>query len=168
MSLFLPIFRALNDAGARYVVVGGFAVVLHGHARLTADIDLIVDLEREEALKVIGALSRRGFVPRAPVRGQAFADAESRRSWIEEKNMKVFSLYDPARPLVAVDLFVEHPIDFEELYARSEVIEVGGVGVRTAALSDLIALKRLAGRPEDLRDIEALEEIDRMRREEPR
>ena len=165
MSLFLPIFRALNDVKARYVTVGGLAVVLHGHARLTADIDLIVDLEPEEALKVIRALSGRGFLPRVPVRAEDFADTESRRSWVEEKHMRVFSLYDPARPMVAVDLFVEHPIDFDGLYSRSEVVEVDGVEVRIAALSDLIALKTLAARPEDLRDIEALEEIRRIREE---
>ena len=37
MAVFEPIFQALNDAGARYVVVGGLAVVLQGHARLTVD-----------------------------------------------------------------------------------------------------------------------------------
>ena len=40
---FEPVFRALNDAGVRYVIVGGFATVLHGHPRLTADIDLVLD-----------------------------------------------------------------------------------------------------------------------------
>ena len=39
MSLFEPIFEALNRQNVRYVVVGGVAVVLHGHARLTADLD---------------------------------------------------------------------------------------------------------------------------------
>jgi hypothetical protein len=40
MGLFVPLFKALNDAGVRHVVVGGLAVVLDGHARLTADVDL--------------------------------------------------------------------------------------------------------------------------------
>lgn len=161
MSLFLPIFEALEEVGARYVTVGGFAVVLHGHARLTADIDLIVDLEPQEARKVVRTLSDRGFRPRVPVDAEDFADPAARRSWVEEKRMRVFSLYDPARPMVTVDLFVEHPVPFEELYARSKLIAVGEVDVRVASLDDLIALKRAAGRPEDLRDVEALEEIRR-------
>ena len=41
MPLYEPLFRTLNASGARYVVVGGVATVLHGYARLTADIDLI-------------------------------------------------------------------------------------------------------------------------------
>lgn len=47
MSLYVPVFEALNDMQVRYVVVGGLATVLHGYARLTADIDLMVDLEPE-------------------------------------------------------------------------------------------------------------------------
>lgn len=43
MAPFERVFRALTDAGVRHVVVGGFAAVLHGHARLTADIDLVLD-----------------------------------------------------------------------------------------------------------------------------
>jgi hypothetical protein len=51
MSLYVPVFEALNHMQVRYVVVGGLAAVLHGYARLTADIDLMVDLEPEEAKK---------------------------------------------------------------------------------------------------------------------
>ena len=45
MSLFEPIFAALENGTVRYVVVGGMATVLHGYARLTADVDIIVDQE---------------------------------------------------------------------------------------------------------------------------
>ncbi|MGH7318339.1 MAG: hypothetical protein ACRELA_01720 [Candidatus Rokuibacteriota bacterium] len=41
VAILEPVFKALNDSGVRYVVVGGLAVVLHGHARLTVDVDLI-------------------------------------------------------------------------------------------------------------------------------
>ena len=56
MALFEPVLKALNDAQVRYVVVGGLAVVLHGHSRLTLRVDLIVDLDREQARKAIDAL----------------------------------------------------------------------------------------------------------------
>ena len=41
--------RALNEAGVRYLIVGGLAVVAHGHARFTGDVDLVVDLEADNA-----------------------------------------------------------------------------------------------------------------------
>ena len=65
-----------------------------------------------------------------------------------------------------VDLFVEHLIAFDELWTRSEIINLSHTTVRIASIPDLIRLKRLAGRPQDLADIEALEII--LRRKEGR
>jgi hypothetical protein len=159
MSLFLPIFEALEAAQVRYVTVGGVAVVLHGHPRLTADLDLIVDLEPQRAEAAIDALVAIGFRPRLPVDTAGFADPAVRRSWIEEKGMTVFSLWDPDDPTRAVDLFVRQPIPFEELWARSRSIDLGTVHARVASIDDLIAMKMLAGRPVDLEDVEALSAI---------
>ena len=80
--------------------------------------------------------------------------------------MRVFSMWDPANPMREVDLFVEHPIDFDELWNRSEIINLSHTVARIASIPDLIRLKRLAGRPQDLADIEALEII--LRRKEGR
>ncbi|MBI4637248.1 MAG: hypothetical protein HY727_12940 [Candidatus Rokubacteria bacterium] len=96
MPLFEPLLDALNRAAVRYVVVGWFATVLHGYARLTADIDLVVDLAPDEARK-------------------------------------------------AVDLFAEHPFDFEELWTRAEIITLARAVARIASIPDLIRLKRIAG-----------------------
>lgn len=137
--------------------------MLHGHARLTADIDLVVDLVPDEARKTVETLTDLGFKARAPVEPLAFANPEIRRQWIEEKGMRVFSMWNPANPMLEVDLFAEHPIDFEELWNRAEVVKLTQAVVRIASVRDLIRLKRLAGRPQDLDDIEALEIILRHR-----
>src|SRR6478752_1385626 len=42
MPIFAPIFRALREAGAPFIVIGGHAVVLHGHLRNTFDLDLLI------------------------------------------------------------------------------------------------------------------------------
>jgi hypothetical protein len=159
VSLFEPLFQALNDSGARYVVVGGVATVLHGHARLTADLDVIADLAPQPMAALIAALQRLGLRPRAPVPLEAFLDPAVRAEWVQERGMTVFSLWDPANPMREVDLFLEHPVPFEELYARGIDVPIGGTSVRIASIDDLIALKRIAGRPEDLQDIEVLERI---------
>ena len=165
MALFEPIFEALDRGHVRYVVVGGVAVVLHGHARLTADLDLVVDLSPSEARRAIDTLAGLGFRPRAPVDPFGFADPETRARWIAEQGMQVFSMWDPTDPMRSVDLFVDNPIDFEELWARSELVPLVGATARVVSIPDLIRLKRLAGRPEDLLDIEALEAIMERRRE---
>jgi hypothetical protein len=46
------ICRALNDAGARYILIGGFAVIAHGGARITKDIDLLVDASPDNIARV--------------------------------------------------------------------------------------------------------------------
>lgn len=79
--------------------------------------------------------------------------------------MVVLSLWNPAQPLQEVDLFVESPIAFADLWSRAEEVTYRDATIRIASIPDLIHLKRLAGRPEDARDIEALEEILRRRKD---
>ncbi len=160
MSLFAPIFDGLNASGVRYVIVGGLATVLHGYARLTADIDLVVDLQPTEALKAIDALSTLGYRPRPPVNARDFANPTVREQWVRDKGVRVFSMYNPGNPMIEVDLFVEHAVEFEGLWERSKTVRLSEkTEVRVAGIDDLITLKQLAGRPQDLRDIEALEAI---------
>jgi hypothetical protein len=159
MSIFLPVFEQLRRGEVRAVVVGGVAVVLHGFARLTGDLDLCVDLDPEEARKAVRALVDIGLHPRVPVDPFDFADPGIRGKWVTGKGMKVFSLCDPANPLRSVDLLVEEIIPFGDLWARSEAVTIGAVEIRVASIPDLIALKRVAARPRDLEDIRALESI---------
>ncbi len=159
MSLFGPFFQQLEQEHVRYVVIGGLAMLLHGYARLTADIDLVLDLEPAAARHGMEVLVGLGLRPRAPVDPLLFADPAVRREWIEDKGLRVFSLWDPASPLLEIDLFVEHPIPFAELWQESALVDAGVARIRVVSLRHLIALKRLAGRPQDQLDIEALEAL---------
>jgi hypothetical protein len=69
-------------------------------------------------------------------------------------------MWSRKNPMLIVDLFVEDPIPFEDLWGRSETISLGDTSVRVAAIGDLISMKRRAGRPQDLLDIEELRRID--------
>ena len=99
------------------------------------------------------------MVPRAPVDARDFADPAARRRWIDEKGMRVFSLWDPRAPLREVDIFVDAPIPFEDLWARSVEVTMMGHRVRIASIADLITMKQIAARPKDLEDIAALTSI---------
>ena len=153
---YADVFTALDAADVRYVVVGGLAVVLHGHARLTVDVDLVLDLATGPGARAIAALTGLGLRPRLPVAAKDFVDEATRRSWIRERNLQVFSLHDPEDPLREVDLFAESPLPFDDLYAESTVVDLGGVGVRVASIQHLVAMKLAAGRPQDLADVDAL------------
>jgi predicted nucleotidyltransferase len=163
VSVFEAIFQILNTAGVRYVVVGGLATVLHGYARLTADVDLAVDLAPEEATKMIRALVASGFRAQVPVSPEEFANPVARAVWLRDKHMRAFSLVDPTNPMRVVDLLLEPEVPFEELLARSQEVLLNRTTVRIASIDDLIALKRHAGRPQDLADIEQLETIRRRK-----
>ncbi len=160
--LLRPVLEALVDTETRFVVVGGVAVVLHGHARLTMDLDLVIDLGPGKAIAAIDALVAIGLRPRVPVEPRDFADPDIRRGWIEERNMQAFPLEDPNDPRRHVDVFVESPVDFEELWRDSVVKDLGGgLAVRVASIPHLQSMKRAAGRTWDMDDIQALELIRR-------
>ena len=162
MSYYLPLFKALHSAGVRYVVVGGLAAVLHGYARFTADVDLIIDLKRKEAEKAVKALTDFGLKPRLPVDPLQFADPEIREVWRKEKHMEVFSFFDPGNPVVTVDLFVYEPVPFTQLLLRAKRMDFGETAIPVCSIDDLIDLKIKAARPRDLNDIEHLREIQRI------
>jgi hypothetical protein len=155
------IFAALEASSVRYLVVGGVAVVLHGHLRFTADLDLMLALDEPNVLAALAALERLGYRPRAPVPLRAFADPSQREDWARTKGMTVFSLWSPDLPGTEVDLFVSEPIRFEDAWLRRVRADLGGALVNVAALRDLTEMKRRAGRPQDLEDVRALEAIAR-------
>jgi hypothetical protein len=154
---FVSLFATLTGANARFVVVGGLAMVLHGFDRLTADVDLVVDLSSENAGAVIRSLVAAGYRPLAPVDPTEFASEARRNEWREQRNMQVFSMWDTANERPAVDLFVSPPIAFSELERDALPVTVGGIVVYIASLQHLLAMKRLAARPTDLADVARLE-----------
>ena len=151
------VLEALNRAEIRYLVVGGVAVVLHGHLRATNDLDLVIQLERENLLEALRVFEALGFLPLVPVKIQDFAEPQNRQEWIREKNMLVFSLWHSSNPMAKVDLFVEEPFDFEAAYERVERKDLGKTQAPVVSLDDLISMKRTAGRSQDLADLETLE-----------
>jgi predicted nucleotidyltransferase len=156
---FLSVLRALQERGVRYVLVGGLAVLLHGIDRLTADIDLVVDLAPEQASKAVDTLLELGFKTHAPVDARQFADAAVRKSWQRDSGMLVLSFWDPQHRHPTVDLFADYPMEFEALYAQALLLSLVGTTVRVASVEHLIRIKRAAGRPQDLVDANRLAEL---------
>jgi len=161
MTSFGTIFRALNEAQVRYVAVGGVATVLHGHVRLTRDIDMVVDLEPGNVQRLLGVLGGLQLEPVVPVPAAAFADPAERTRWAREKHMLVYSCRDQ-RGETYVDVFIEYPMPWEPLWRDAEIMTIDGTPVRVASLEHLIALKRAADRPRDRDDVERLSEIQAL------
>jgi predicted nucleotidyltransferase len=156
---FLSVLREFQDRNIRYVLVGGLAVLLHGIDRLTADIDLVVDLAPEQASRAVETLLALGFRANAPIDARLFADQAVRKRWQTESGMLVLSFWDPENRRPTVDLFAEYPMDFEALYRDSLLLPLTTTAVRVASLEHLIAIKRAAARPKDLDDVSRLTEL---------
>lgn len=130
---------------------------------MTVDLDVVVDLAPDPAARAMQVLTSLGLRPRLPVDARTFADETVRRRWVEERNLQVFSLYDPDDPFREVDVFATTPLPFEELFAAAELVTVDDVVVRVASVPHLIAMKEAAGRPQDVQDVAALRRLQQGR-----
>jgi hypothetical protein len=154
------IFRALQEAGARYLVVGGLAVIAHGYVRLTKDIDLVLDLSTDSLMSSLSVLASLGYRPINPVPILDFANPELRRDWTENRNMIVFNLVSDRFPDVVIDVFTKEPFEFDAEYARAEAKELApNVLAYVVSVPTLIALKKEANRDQDRIDINKLQKL---------
>lgn len=158
MVPYSDILRAISHAGVRYLVAGGVALNLHQLMRMTVDLDLIIHLEVNNVKKFVQVMQSLGFRPKVPVDPMDFADEQKRKSWIMEKNMVVFSFINLKNPMEMIDVFVQEPYPFDELYQRRYDVQVGDATVAVLGAEDLIALKEAAGRAKDLYDIKLLKD----------
>jgi hypothetical protein len=159
--LYEDLFRGLAAARIRYVVVGGVALVLHGVVRFTADLDLLVALDPENVDAFLKAMEDLGYQPKPPLRAAAFADPRMRAEWKEMRGMQVFTFYHPQRPVELVDVFIDEPIDFAAVERDKQIFTARGIEIPAISIPHLRHLKALSGRPQDLADIQALEDLER-------
>ena len=138
---------ALNRGKARYLVIGGVACILHGYARATDDVDILIERTEANATRVLKMLGALGY---------GFA-----REWTAAELLKrpITVIGDDPR----VDVFtVAWTVKYEQAAPRAATLDVDGVKIPLISIDDLIATKR-TGRLQDAADIEALEEIRRLR-----
>lgn len=160
MAQIESLFEALTQRDVRYVVVGGVAVVLHGHPRLTADVDLAIDLDPQPLAHAMQVLGELGFEPQLPISIEQFIDPAIRAEWISQRNITVFSLRSRSQSLLTADVFAENPIPFADLWRDAVQVALNATTVRIASIAHLIEMKSLGGRPKDLEDIAHLREIE--------
>ena len=151
MTDFPGLLRALADAGADFIVVGGAAATAHGAARLTQDLDVVYDRSPENLARLVRALAPHTPYPRGAPAGLPFLfDAQTLR------NGSNFTLHTT---LGDIDLLAEITGGggYQDLLPHAITIEVFGHTVRCLGLQKLIEVKRAAGRPKDFEAIAELE-----------
>ena len=157
IASFEAVVRALNEAGVRFIVVGGIAVIAHGYGRNTQDIDLVIPLQIGSIEKAFAALEGLGYRPRIPITAEQFADPNLRAEWIRDKGMQVLIFHSDLHPETPLDLFITEPFDFDAEYLAARVEQSApGLPVRILRLESLLRMKAEAGRSQDLADIDEL------------
>jgi hypothetical protein len=142
---------ALGAEGVKFALAGGHAVALHGAVRGTVDLDFVLAGARENFVAAERALKSLGLVSRVPVTGEeVFA---FRKEYMEKRNLLAWGFYHPKDPSQVVDLVLTWDLKPGE----SVRIRAFGRDIPVLSKPALIAMKRAAGRPQDLVDADALE-----------
>ena len=141
---FRDFITTLNDQQVSYILVEGFAVILHGHARVTGDLDIWVERTEENYNKLLKAFHQFHM----PVFDM------TKDNFLHHENWDVFKF---GRKPVAIDIMTKvKGLDFKECFALSTTFEDQDLKVRTLHLNHLLEAKKKAGRLKDLDDIEQL------------
>lgn len=142
---------ALEKAGVRFAVAGGYAVALHGATRGTLDVDVVLAMTKENFVAAEKALASIGLASRLPVdAAEVFA---FRKEYIERRNLIAWNFVDAKDPSRILDVVLTWELKPGEISR----LRAGGRDIPVLSKSALIAMKRAAGRPQDLVDVEALE-----------
>ena len=156
---FRKIFKELEKRELKYLAIGGVAVNIYGYNRITNDLDIMISFDLENVQKLAKMAKELGFKPKAPVEIEELADPRKREYWRKEKNMKVFSIYNPENDFEIIDIMISDDIDFNTAYKNRQVQSDGNFNVSVVSINDLIKLKEVAGRERDLIDIKILKEL---------
>lgn len=140
-SDFRDFISALNSQSVRYILVGGYSVILHGYPRTTGDMDIWVERSVENYQNIKKAFDQFGM----PVFDMTLDNFLSHPNW------DVFTF---GTPPVSIDLMVQvQGLDFEMAYENSVLFEDDGLSVRTIHKNDLIQTKKVVNRPKDQDDL---------------
>ncbi|MBK8922615.1 MAG: hypothetical protein IPM81_14100 [Saprospirales bacterium] len=144
-SDFQDFIRALNQCQVAYILVGGYSVILHGHARTTGDLDIWVKPTKDNYQLLTQAFQLFGM----PV----FDMSADEFLHTDQNDVFIFGM-----PPVSIEvLTIVKGIDFDEAFVTAQWFEIGdGLQVRTLSIADLLKAKKAAGRLKDLDDIEHL------------
>lgn len=145
--------HAFRSAEVGFAVVGGYAVALHGAVRGTVDVDIVLRFARKDFLAAEKILKSIGLTSRLPVdAGQVF---DFREDYIKNRNLVAWSFFNPANPAEIVDVIITHDLGKMKI----DRIKSGPETIPIVSRRDLIAMKRKSGRPQDIEDVKALEEL---------
>jgi predicted nucleotidyltransferase len=141
---FREFLHALNEQEVEYILVGGFAVILHGYQRVTGDMDIWVNRTEENYIRIKAAFDQFGM----PVFDM------NRENFLFEKSMDVFRF---GRRPNAIDIMLSvKGLQFSECFEIAKWFEDDGLRIKVLHINHLRQAKKEAGRFKDFDDLEHL------------
>jgi len=135
------VFASFQKNDVRYLVIGGIAAALYGVPRATFDLDILIEPTRENAQRLLDALTETGFGTAELTTAEEIIGTE----------ITIFA------ERVRLDVQTSTPgIRFEEAWPRRVTMTFGGQQFEVVSLADLIQAKTAAGREVDLEDVRTL------------
>ena len=139
---FKEFVQLLIENQVEYLVVGGYAVSIHGYPRYTGDLDIWINPTPENAKKVLVSLNEFGF---------------SSYNLMEKDFTREYGIIQLGYPPIRIDIInTVDGVNFRECFQRKTVINIDGMHVNFISLEDLIKNKKTTARPRDIDDIENL------------
>ena len=150
--------QRLADYRVEFVIAGGLGTLMHGGALMTRDVDVACRMDRENLLRLFGALQDLRPVHRMTPEKLPFTKDQVERGGIKNLYLSMdWGQLDCLGEIKGLG-------DYEDCLALSEVVNLDGTQVRVLTLDALITAKRAMGRPRDLHAVLELEAIREMRR----
>lgn len=147
-SDLIELLQLLNDRKVRYLLIGGQAVIAHSEPRYTKDVDLWIEPSTINAKRVLAALDEFG-APTSSITEEDLATPGTVFIFgVEPNRIDFITRVKGAR--------------FKESYERRSSVQLLGVKVSLASLTDMIKIKKATGRPQDLIDVEKLQRTQKL------
>jgi predicted nucleotidyltransferase len=142
---FREFIESLNEHNVKYLIVGGYAVSIHGYPRYTKDIDFWIWLNKGNITNLLKSLTSFGFI---------------NLGLTEEDFMNPENIIQLGNEPNRIDLMVDvDGVNFEDCYSEKTEVEIEGITVNFINIRDLIKSKKTMGRLQDLADAENLQKI---------
>ena len=141
---FRDFIQAINDNNVKYVLVGGYSVIFHGYSRTTGDMDIWVQRNPENYLKLLNAFNQFGM--------SVFDMTED--NFLNHPTWDVFSFGVP--PVCIYIMIDVKGLSFNDCYTNSQLFIDDELQVRVLSMNDLLETKKKANRPKDIDDINNL------------
>ncbi|MCL2335612.1 MAG: hypothetical protein FWC57_06060 [Endomicrobia bacterium] len=139
---YRDILSILNEEKVKFILVGAYAMAVHGYPRATMDIDIWIVADMKNADAVMKSLKRFG----APVQDVKTED-------FQQDNL-IFQIGVAPR---RIDIITSvDGLDFKKAYKRSKIVNIDDIKIRVLSKADIIRNKSASGRTKDLADLEML------------